>query len=115
MNSIEGDAVSTIHITPEDGFSYASFEAAGYDLKQVNMGQLIERVLACFEPKEFSVSVHCQFGAHLFDDIHVLDMKGYTPEERCVEELGLGGSIIYQKFVRTASCGSPRSILKCFM
>ncbi|KAK4430142.1 S-adenosylmethionine decarboxylase proenzyme [Sesamum alatum] len=115
MNSVEGAAVSTIHITPEDGFSYASFEAAGYDLKQVNMGQLIERVLACFEPKEFSVSVHAQFGAKLFDDIHVLDMEGYNPEERCVEELGTGGSIIYQKFVRTASCGSPRSILKCFM
>lgn len=31
MNSIEGDAISTIHVTPEDGFSYASFEAVGYD------------------------------------------------------------------------------------
>lgn len=30
MNSVEGPAVSTIHITPEDGFSYASFETAGY-------------------------------------------------------------------------------------
>ncbi|KAL0463674.1 UNVERIFIED_CONTAM: S-adenosylmethionine decarboxylase proenzyme [Sesamum latifolium] len=115
MTKSSGDAVSTIHITPEDGFSYASFEAAGYDLKQLNMGQLVERVLACFEPKEFSVSVHAQFGAPLFDDIHVLDVKGYTPEERCLEELGTGGSIIYQKFARTASCGSPRSILKCFM
>ncbi|PIN25918.1 S-adenosylmethionine decarboxylase [Handroanthus impetiginosus] len=114
MNSIEGAALSTIHVTPEDGFSYASFEAAGYDLKHVNLGLLIGRVLACFEPKEFSVSVHADCGAKLINDIHKLGVKGYSPDDRSVEDLGLGGSIIYQKFARTVSCGSPRSILKCF-
>lgn len=59
MNSIEGAAISTIHVTPEDGFSYASFEAAGYDLiKDVSLGQLVDRVLACFQPTEFSIAVH---------------------------------------------------------
>lgn len=114
MNSIEGDAVSTIHVTPEDGFSYASFEATGYDLKAVNLRALVERVLTCFEPNEFSVSVHAEYGAELYDGICELDMKRYDGGERCVEELGAGGSISYQKFVRTATCGSPRSILKCF-
>ncbi|KAK6157736.1 hypothetical protein DH2020_011984 [Rehmannia glutinosa] len=114
MNSIEGAAISTIHVTPEDGFSYASFEAAGYNLKHVNLGMLIERVLTCFEPSEFSVAVHAEFGAKLSDDIRALEMKGYTTDERSLKELGSGGSIIYHKFVRTATCGSPRSILKCF-
>ncbi|KAI3467179.1 hypothetical protein Pfo_023842 [Paulownia fortunei] len=113
MNSIEGAALSTIHVTPEDGFSYASFEAAGYDLKHVNLSLLIQRVLACFEPSEFSVSVHAQFGAKLSDDNRALDMKSYTLDERSLKELGMGGCVIYHKFVRTA-CGSPRSILKCF-
>lgn len=115
MNSIEGDALSTIHVTPEDGFSYASFEAAGYEFKRVNLGAMIERVLTCFEPSEFSVSVHAQLGGELFDYVHSLDVKGYSSEDGSIKELGLDGSIVYQKFVRnTAFCGSPRSILKCF-
>uniref|UniRef100_A0A7N1A3J9 adenosylmethionine decarboxylase n=1 Tax=Kalanchoe fedtschenkoi TaxID=63787 RepID=A0A7N1A3J9_KALFE len=47
--------VSTIHITPEDGFSYASFETVGYDPKEVNLSNLLERVLARFKPDEFSI------------------------------------------------------------
>ncbi|KAL5066409.1 hypothetical protein RYX36_028146 [Vicia faba] len=58
MNSVEGPAVSTIHITPEDGFSYASFETAGYDLKAMNLNEMVMRVLVCFQPTEFSVAVH---------------------------------------------------------
>ncbi|KAL3824026.1 hypothetical protein ACJIZ3_020055 [Penstemon smallii] len=113
MNSIEEAAISTIHVTPEDGFSYASFEASGYDFKVVNLSLLIERVLECFQPEEFSVSVHADFGATLFDDIKALGMKEYFLDEKSYEELGMGGSIVYQKFNR-ASCGSPRSILRCF-
>ncbi|KAL6529266.1 hypothetical protein OROGR_014889 [Orobanche gracilis] len=118
MNSIEGGAISTIHVTPEDGFSYASFEAAGYNLKKhVNLETLIERVLACFEPGEFSISVHAELGGKLSDDICAFDVDGYASDEISVKEMGLGGSMIYRKFVRTtaaAFCGSPRSILKCF-
>jgi len=114
MNSIEEAAISTIHVTPEDGFSYASFEAAGYNLKDVNLSLLIERVLACFRPKEFSIAVHADIGATLFDGIYSHDLKGYSVIEECHEELGFGGSILYQKFGQTAYCGSPRSILKCF-
>nr|ACZ73828.1 S-adenosylmethionine decarboxylase [Olea europaea] len=114
MNSIEEAAISTIHVTPEDGFSYASFEAAGYNLKDVNLSMLIERVLACFRPKEFSIAVHVDNGVMLFDNIYFQDLKGYSVNEECHEEPGYGGSIVYQKFVQTAYCGSPRSILKCF-
>ncbi|KAL2510057.1 S-adenosylmethionine decarboxylase proenzyme 3 [Forsythia ovata] len=114
MNSIEGAALSTIHVTPEDGFSYASFEAAGYDFKVVNLGLLIERVLACFKPREFSIALNADFGSKLYDHACCLDVKGYFLEEKNYEELGMVGSIVYQKFVRTGSCGSPRSILKCW-
>lgn len=31
----------------ENGFSYASLEAAGYDLKEMKLKQLVERVLLC--------------------------------------------------------------------
>lgn len=113
MNAIEGDAISTIHVTPEDGFSYASFEAMGYDFKAVNFNQLLERVLACFQPTEFSVALHTDdMGKGLGFDI-APDVQGYCCEERTYEVLGKGGSIIYHSFTKAASCGSPRSTLQC--
>ena len=114
MNSIEGAAVSTIHVTPEDGFSYASFETVGYDLKAVNLNQLVERVLACFQPTEFSIAVHLDVAGKSFEQSCLLDVKGYCRKERNHEELGMGGSIVYQKFLKTCDCGSPRSTLKCW-
>ncbi|KAF2313722.1 hypothetical protein GH714_012963 [Hevea brasiliensis] len=113
MNAIEGDAISTIHITPEDGFSYASFEAVGYNFEDMNLTQLLERVLACFEPTEFSIALHSEV---LHDELGkklALDVKGYSSGGRNHEELGKGGTIIYESFVRSKGCASPRSILKC--
>ncbi|XP_019164800.1 PREDICTED: S-adenosylmethionine decarboxylase proenzyme-like [Ipomoea nil] len=114
MNSIEGGALSTIHVTPEDGFSYASFEAVGYDLEAVKLSALIERALGCFEPSEFSVAVHADVAGKLLDQNCCLDVKGYCLDERSTEEFGTGcGSVIYQKFVRDAyACGSPKSVLQ---
>ena len=115
MNSVEGSAVSTIHVTPEDGFSYASFETAGYDLKALNLNELVVRVLDCFQPTEFSVAVHLDNGSKSFEQVCSVDVKGYCPEERSHESLGMGGSVVYQKFVKASSdCGSPRSTLKCW-
>ncbi|XP_061340695.1 S-adenosylmethionine decarboxylase proenzyme [Gastrolobium bilobum] len=114
MNSVEGAAVSTIHVTPEDGFSYASFETVGYDLKAVNLNKLVERVLSCFQPTEFSVAVHVDSASKSFEQSCLLDVKGYCREERSHEGLGMGGSVVYQKFAKTSECGSPRSTLKCW-
>lgn len=113
MNAVEGAAISTIHITPEDGFSYASFEAVGYDPKAVNLDQLVTRVLTCFQPREFYVALHADVSAKLLEKTSTLDVEGYRLEECSCEELGMDGSIVYQKFVKIESCGSPRSVLKC--
>ncbi|OMO72268.1 S-adenosylmethionine decarboxylase [Corchorus olitorius] len=114
MNAIEGAAVSTIHVTPEDGFSYASFEAVGYDLKDLNLKELVERVLVCFKPSDFSVAVSTDIPNQSLDlNCLLVDVKGYSCGEKSTEELGVGGSIMYQKFNSTGSCGSPRSTLKC--
>ncbi|XP_016459994.1 S-adenosylmethionine decarboxylase proenzyme-like [Nicotiana tabacum] len=113
MNAIEGPAISTIHITPEDGFSYASFEAVGYDFKAVNLTAMIERVLSCFGPAEFSVSVHCDTpGKELYTESG-LDIIGYASGEKTTEVLGEGGSLTYLTFSSNGSCGSPRSIFHC--
>lgn len=112
MNSVEGAAVSTIHVTPEDGFSYASFEACGYNLELVNLNQLVECVLTCFQPSEFLIAVHVDVASNSFKQSCLLDVKGYRRKERCYEELGIGGSVVYQRFMKTSECGSPRSTLK---
>jgi S-adenosylmethionine decarboxylase len=113
MNSIEGAAISTIHVTPEDGFSYSSFEAAGYDFEEVNLSQLLERVLSCFQPTEFSVAVHIDNAKIDLGTKFPLYLKGYNSAEKSYEVLGLEGSIIYHSFIKAESCASPRSILKC--
>ncbi|GAB2297105.1 hypothetical protein Dimus_031204 [Dionaea muscipula] len=114
MNSVEGAAISTIHVTPEDGFSYASFEAVGYDLKEVYLDVLVARVLACFQPSEFSVAVHAHTAAEILEPHCLLDVAGYSREEGSIEDVGAGGSVVYQKFCKTANFDSPRSTLKCF-
>ena len=108
MNSIEGDAISTIHVTPEDGFSYASFECVGYDMKKMKLDDLVERVLACFQPSEFSVAVSADVVSTCLANV-----RGYSLGERRCEGLGTNGSVVYQKFMKIGGPGSPRSILNC--
>lgn len=112
MNGIEGAAISTIHVTPEDGFSYASFEAVGYDLKDVNLNQLVKRVLACFQPSEFSIAVHADVACRSLEQNRSLKVKGYHRGESSYEELEVGGSVVFYRFVKTGAYGSPRSTLK---
>ncbi|KAK9008507.1 hypothetical protein V6N11_075397 [Hibiscus sabdariffa] len=113
MNAIEGGAISTIHVTPEDGFSYASFEAVGYDLKEVSVKELVERVLVCFKPSHFSVAVHVDGVGQSLEQSCLLDVEGYRGGEKTIEGLGTGGSMMYQKFNSIGSLVSPRSTLKC--
>ncbi|KAJ9682991.1 hypothetical protein PVL29_018825 [Vitis rotundifolia] len=112
MNAIEEDAISTIHVTPEDGFSYASFEAMGYNLNDDSLTQMLERVLDCFQPAEFSVALHADVEGKKLEYDFPLDVMGYYCEGRSYEGLGKGGSIIYHSFMKSEEHGSPRSILK---
>ncbi|KAG9151899.1 hypothetical protein Leryth_002172 [Lithospermum erythrorhizon] len=112
MNSVEGGALSTIHVTPEDGFSYASFEAAGYDMKVLNLDDLIERALACFQPNEFLVAVRADDSLKSIERLCAVTLKGYCVDQDICEELADGSYIIYQNFTKARVCGSPRSILK---
>ncbi|KEH21806.1 S-adenosylmethionine decarboxylase proenzyme [Medicago truncatula] len=112
MNGIEGSAISTIHVTPEDGFSYASFEAVGYSFEEKSLNELVGRVLACFYPAEFSVALHIDTNGEKLDKFPV-EVKGYSCGERINEVLGEDGAVVYRTFVRNDGCSSPRSTLKC--
>ncbi|WOK94045.1 hypothetical protein Cni_G02747 [Canna indica] len=113
MNGIHGPALSTIHVTPEDGFSYASYEAMGFDPHSFMYQDLIERVLLCFGPSEFSVAVTI-FGGHGLASTwrKKLDVYGYSSNDIVEQELPGDGMMFYQTFaVAPANPGSPRSIL----
>ncbi|CAA3021251.1 S-adenosylmethionine decarboxylase proenzyme 4-like [Olea europaea var. sylvestris] len=58
MNGIAGDRYSTIHVTPEDGFSYASFECMGsiYD-DPIDIVEMLKKAVQVFRPGTVSVSM----------------------------------------------------------
>ncbi|GMI92863.1 S-adenosylmethionine decarboxylase [Hibiscus trionum] len=97
MNGIEGFAYSTVHVTPEDGFSYASYEAMGLELETVKLGPLVKRVLTCFGPKEFSVAVTCR-GRVLAWAMECADVEGYRCQYTVKQELPGGGCVVYRTY-----------------
>jgi len=113
MNSIEGPALSTIHVTPEDGFSYASFEAMGYHPRNCDLEALVERVLSCFSPIIFSIAVHVNSGACQSSWTKPIWPQGYTCEMTSQQELTGKSSVVYYNY-RMGHAESPRSTLPAF-
>ncbi|KAG9455848.1 hypothetical protein H6P81_000356 [Aristolochia fimbriata] len=118
MNAIEGPVLSTVHVTPEDGFSYASYEAMGFDPGSVDYMGLVERVLKCFEPAEFSVAVTCYGGLKWAGPWgKELAVEGFSCENVTKQELPGGGFVVYQSFTGQydglGRVSSPKSILHC--
>ncbi|GJP49097.1 hypothetical protein CLOM_g8357 [Closterium sp. NIES-68] len=68
MNGLDGEVISTVHITPEDGFSYASFEVMGsvgvgakgplWHATGGDLGQLVAKTARTFLPGRLTVAVH---------------------------------------------------------
>ena len=97
MNGIEGAAFSTVHVTPEDGFSYASYELEGLDPGSIGLGPLVSRVLRCFWPTEFSVAVTCEAGAEDWA-MRDADLDGYWCENVVKQELPGKGCVVYRTY-----------------
>ena len=99
MNGMDGDWYSTIHVTPEDGFSYASFECVGS--VNGNIGHVLRKVVQIFRPGTMSISTTCN---GFSNDIMWTQMAG------AVEPLGLkcrscamdkfpnAGTVVFQTF-----------------
>jgi S-adenosylmethionine decarboxylase len=98
MNSIEGPALSTVHVTPEDGFSYASFEAMGYHPRDCDLEGLVERVLSCFRPMTFSIAVHVNAGECQSSWTKPVWPQGYTCEMISQQELTGKGRVVYYTY-----------------
>jgi S-adenosylmethionine decarboxylase len=112
MNGICGPALSTIHVTPEEGFSYASYEAMGFEPGCLVYSELIERVLACFGPSEFSVAVTIRGSVGKAESwgkkMHV---DGYQCSTSVEQLLPGGAMLLYQSFAVYPNGMLPRSVI----
>ncbi|KAL8026210.1 hypothetical protein ABFX02_14G012900 [Erythranthe guttata] len=102
MNGLDGARYSTVHVTPEDGFSYASFESSGsvYDCCKEGILEVSKKVVEIFRPRALSVSI-TTCGARY---------EGWRGVERAIEPLGLrltsctseeflnSGRVVFQTF-----------------
>ncbi|XP_010687659.2 S-adenosylmethionine decarboxylase proenzyme [Beta vulgaris subsp. vulgaris] len=116
MNGVDGGAYSTVHVTPEDGFSYASYEVMGFDSGSVRFEPLVQRALRCFEPKEFTIAITCLGGVVARDWVNQkrVDVKGFTCRSAVKQELSNGGFVIYKTYVAqlpTYEVHVPKSII----
>ena len=59
MNGCDGEGFSTIHVTPEEGFSYASLELSGYPAKGVDPTAIVTKVCPS-QVAQFSAQVLMQ-------------------------------------------------------
>jgi S-adenosylmethionine decarboxylase len=62
LNGLLNDAYVTIHVTPEDSFSYASFET---NVRTESYLSLVKSVIAFFKPNRFSMTFFVDEGALL--------------------------------------------------
>ncbi|KAJ4882509.1 S-adenosylmethionine decarboxylase proenzyme 4 [Raphanus sativus] len=105
MNGVDGDRYSTIHVTPEDGFSYASFEC-GLSLHDGGRGDIAEvltRSIDVFRPG--CVSIATTYNGEGYDHEvtkrveRVLSKKlGLKCRSRLMDEFPGSGTVVYQSF-----------------
>lgn len=99
MNGIDGDRYSTIHVTPEDGFSYASFECVGsvYDDPD-DLVRMLKKVVQIFRPAAMSVATTGANHEVWTRVAGALDPLGLKCRSCAVDEFPAAGSVVFQTF-----------------
>ncbi|KAK7245751.1 hypothetical protein RIF29_40600 [Crotalaria pallida] len=104
MNGMHEEWYSTIHVTPEDGFSYASFECIGSMNDVNNIVHMLRKVVQIFRPGTMSVSTTTTSFNEYNNEVWTRVVKG------AVEPMGLkcrscamdqfpeAGSVVFQTF-----------------
>ena len=120
MNGILGGGFMTIHITPEDGFSYASVEVTGFDPIAYDPSAMLHKILAIFQPGKVSVSlsvdVASRSGGYSWGTLGNLP-QGYGCQSATCQELATGGRVSYYTFspleaTAAVAAGPSRSMLR---
>uniref|UniRef100_A0A0E0DLS4 S-adenosylmethionine decarboxylase proenzyme n=1 Tax=Oryza meridionalis TaxID=40149 RepID=A0A0E0DLS4_9ORYZ len=104
MNALDGARYATVHVTPEDGHSYASYECATDDAAAALAA--IRRAVAAFRPATVSVSISHTSGAasSLCTPVaEALEPLGLACQCRAAEDFPGAGTVTYQTFTAPAT------------
>ncbi|OAY27846.1 S-adenosylmethionine decarboxylase proenzyme 4 [Manihot esculenta] len=99
MNGIDNDRYSTIHVTPEDGYSYASFECVGsiFDDND-DISETLKKVVQVFRPATMSVSTTCTSHEVWTRIAHAVEPLGMKCRSCAMDEFPDSGSVVFQTF-----------------
>ncbi|CAA3022130.1 S-adenosylmethionine decarboxylase proenzyme 4-like [Olea europaea var. sylvestris] len=99
MNSILGDRYSTIHVTPEDGFSYASFECVGSIYDDPNdIVEVLKKAVQVFRPGTVSVSTTYTDHEVWKCVAKAIEPLGMKFRSCTMDEFPATGSVVFQTF-----------------
>mmetsp|Transcript_33607 Transcript_33607/g.53897 ORF Transcript_33607/g.53897 Transcript_33607/m.53897 type:complete len:992 (+) Transcript_33607:533-3508(+) len=102
MNGLAGSEYSTIHITPENGFSYCSVEHSNVPVSVADPEAFVRRVASTFKPGKFSLAVSTDAAlTHAADIRRVPTLPGYRRVQASHQEVDAnGGTVSFYTFVR---------------
>ena len=100
--AINGKEFSTIHITPEDGFSYCSVEHSNLSLSRADPEAYVRGIAARFKPGKFSLAVSTDAPPATAAEMRrVPTLPGYRRVQASHQEIDAsGGAVSFYTFVR---------------
>ena len=114
MNALCEDDFSTVHITPEEGFSYASCELSNVDIKNLDAFAYVRKVASVFKPGKmvFAISIDGLNAAELSSDVlaHGCFVPGYSRVQSTRQEFDVEGCVAYYTYERNSRFKSSISV-----
>lgn len=112
MNGIDGSEHMTIHVTPEEGFSYASCEIHGFDDRSFDTTEMATSIVSIFRPGRLVVACATKADANCSDYLwaSTVAVPGYSCAGATCQELPTGGRIWFYSLVRDSFQRCPRTL-----
>ncbi len=109
MNALSGSEYATIHITPEDGFSYCSVERSNIPVSAADPEDYLRRVATTFKPGKFSFAVSTDAALPDAANIRrVPTLPGYRRIQASHQEVDAsGGAVSFYTFERLPDVHVP--------
>ncbi|KAL1539059.1 adenosylmethionine decarboxylase [Salvia divinorum] len=100
MNGVDGNRYSTVHVTPEDGFSYASFECVYSSIgSEREILEAVRKVAEIFRPAELSVATTGAAGEEVWRGLAgAVGPVGLGLTSCAADEFPDAGIVVFQMF-----------------